>query len=59
MLIMANYEWFLEFKGPFQVGDNATRKEGYDAHKQEWGDRCLKVFLRYFPMVTLINFFVL
>ena len=45
MLLMAEYDWFDQFKGDTTM----HRKEGYEELKEEWKKRCLKIFLKYFP----------
>ncbi len=45
MLLMADYEWFESFKG-----SSATEREaGYARMKEMWKQRCLDIFLHYFP----------
>ena len=55
MLIMADYSWFEKYIGPnkdtkVKTKEGApTRLDGYDEIKKIWTEKCLKLFLRYFP----------
>lgn len=52
MLMMANYEWFADFKAADSKGRpirSSERKEGYERLKNMWKDKCMKIFLKYFP----------
>lgn len=45
ILIMSDYSWFEKFKG---MNDN-ERLEGYQEIKNIWLERCIEIFLKYFP----------
>ncbi len=45
MLLMADYEWFENFKG----SSASEREAGYLRMKELWKQRCLEIFLHYFP----------
>ena len=58
ILIMAEYDWFVPFvnkkdnangNNGYEMKDSADRKEGYDAVKEMWKERCVAIFLKYFP----------
>jgi all-trans-retinol 13,14-reductase len=46
MLLMANYSWFEQY---FVSRNDMTRKEGYNELKEIWKEKCLSIFLKYFP----------
>lgn len=58
MLLMAEYDWFAQFSpnGEKSVDTHGyvmdiseKRLAGYNACKEVWKDKCLEIFLRYFP----------
>lgn len=46
MLLMAEYEWFGKLRGP----SADTREANYIAVKDVWRQRCIDIFLKYFPL---------
>jgi len=46
MLLMVEYDWFQKYKG----SSPSQRKADYDSYKNLWRQRCLKIFLKYFPL---------
>jgi len=46
MLIMSDYSWFEEFKGK---NDDNERLDGYKEIKDKWLEKCIDIFLQYFP----------
>jgi all-trans-retinol 13,14-reductase len=58
MLLMAEYDWFKEFspnneqpvtEHGYVMDISERRMAGYNACKEQWKERCLQIFLRYFP----------
>ena len=45
MLLMAEYDWFKKYKG----SSTLDRGEGYAEIKELWRERCINIFLKFFP----------
>ena len=45
MLVMSDYSWFENFKG----NNNDDRIDGYKELKDIWLEKCIDIFLQYFP----------
>lgn len=61
MLLMAEYDWFQEFspnndqsvaEHGYVMDITERRLAGYNARKEQWKERCVNIFLRYFPKVN-------
>lgn len=52
---MGEYAWFEKYLGELKASKvvtkegKPTRLAGYDELKKQWTDKCLALFLRYFP----------
>lgn len=59
MLLMAEYDWFQNFKSlqgstkPYSLGNTNDRLQGYQECKEQWKQRCVEIFLRHFPRVIM------
>lgn len=57
MLLMAEYDWFKQYiakdanTNHYFIETGNDRLAGYDACKEMWKQRCLDIFLKYFPKV--------
>ena len=58
ILIMGEYAWFEKYIGELKATKIATKEgkptrlEGYEDLKKQWTDKCLALFLKYFPKVS-------
>lgn len=58
ILIMGEYSWFQKYIGELKATKivtkegKPTRLEGYDELKKQWTEKCLVLFLKYFPKVS-------
>ncbi len=56
MLFMADYSWFETFSGdvrhPNKAGSLPAAVKDYAELKEEWKQKCLAVFFKYFPKVS-------
>lgn len=49
ILVMANYDWFSEFKQRNYNTIDIDVNIKYEKFKKLWEEKCLRIFLRYFP----------